>query len=92
MNNDVLLPTGGIQAVGKHIERVSVGRTSDGEQPRKGPNSFYKGRSKKVLIKLFMEKGHSKERSRQLAKVWLGLKDSEREEIMASQTSAVLRS
>jgi len=58
---------------------------ADSHQPRKGPNSFYKGRSKKTLIKLFMEKGHSKERSRQLAKVWLGLKESERQEIMASQ-------
>lgn len=51
--------------------------------PEVRPGSYYKGREVKTLVKLFMEKGHTKEYSRRLAKIWLGMTEAERQSIMA---------
>jgi hypothetical protein len=51
--------------------------------PQTRPGSYYKGREVKTLVKLFMEQGHTKEYSRRLAKIWLGMTEAQRQNVMA---------
>lgn len=51
-------------------------------QPKTKPNSFYKQREIKRLMKRFMEEGVSKARARELAKIWYQMSDEQRAEVM----------